>query len=77
MHRPATSRFASVSFWTCEAMIAAQTEIGRTRQAADIRGADNYVLPYHDENKAKSIMHVVVEGDAEADVTDRLERLRH
>ena len=67
MPRPATYGFASFLFRTFEAMIAAQAEIGRTRQAADILGAGDYVPPYHNETKAKPIMHVVVEGDAEAD----------
>jgi D-lactate dehydrogenase (cytochrome) len=76
MPRPATFGFASFSFRTFEAMIAAQAEIGRTRQAADILGAGDYVPLHHDDTEAKPIMHVVVEGDAEADVTGRLERLR-
>ena len=76
MPRPAAFGFASFSFPTFEAMIAAQAEVGRTRMAADILGTGAYVPPYHDETAAKPVMHLVVEGDAEPVVTSRLERLR-
>ena len=76
MPRPAAYGFASFAFRTFEEMISAQTEIGRTRQAADILGAGDYVPLHHDDTEAKPIMHVVVEGDTEADVTGRLDRLR-
>lgn len=76
MPRPAAFGFASFSFPTFEAMIAAQAEIGRTRLAADILGGGTYVPPYHDDAEAKPVMHVVVEGDAETEATNRLERLR-
>jgi len=76
MPRPTSFGFASFSYPTFEAMITAQTEVGRTRLAADILGTGTYVPPFRDETAANPVMHLVVEGDSDAEVAARFERLR-
>ncbi|MDA0369416.1 MAG: FAD-binding oxidoreductase [Proteobacteria bacterium] len=76
MPRPPSIDFASFAFPTFEAMIAAETEIGRSRLATDLLGAGNYVPPDGDAAEAKPAMHLVVEGYSARDVSERLDRLR-
>ena len=76
MPRPTAFVYASFAFPTFEAMITGQTEVGRSRLAADILGTGTYIPPYRDESDAKPVMHIVVEGDTDIEVAHRFDRLR-
>ncbi len=74
--RPTAFGYASFAFPTFEAMIAAQSEVGRSRLAADVLGTGTYIPPYRDETEANPVMHLVVEGETAAEVDGRMDRLR-
>ena len=71
---PQGADFASYSFPTFEAMIAAQAGIARAELASECLGVGAYAPP--GEETAVPVLHVVVEGRDDADAAARLGVLR-